>query len=373
MKKVNLLRIVVLFALSSAVVSCGGSGSGGGATGTPGAISWEAVSTAFSQPNFIDFGANGHWFVADRSQGFFRSTDSGATWSPINSGIATNFGWTINVVPSSGDLIAGIYSSGGPNLHPVQFYRSTDEGSSWTMIQSSISGVLDAYPAWSGCAFASNGNAVCGGYWASFPSTGGWYSTNGGQTVAAARTVSSNGTTVYALALNPVNNDLWMGTEQYGIFRSTDNGATWTSASPPDTQIDPSGGIRDGNIYAITFDRSGNVLFGSQGGIWKSSSSGSAFHWTNVKGNPTTADGIALARDATGMLYYGHRYASGDPTSVYCSADSGGTWQACDRGLPKSQEVYRMAVNPSDGKMYATVWDVSGDSGKIYRTVKPVQ
>jgi hypothetical protein len=73
------------------------------------------------------------------------------------------------------------------------------------------------------------------------------------------------------------------------------------------------------------------------------------------------------------MLYYGHRYASGDPTSVYCSADSGGTWQACDRGLPKSQEVYRMAVNPSDGKMYATVWDVSGDSGKIYRTVKPVQ
>jgi hypothetical protein len=126
-------------------------------------------------------------------------------------------------------------------------------------------------------------------------------------------------------------------------------------------------------VYAITFDRKGNVLFGSQGGIWKSSSTGSGFHWTNVKGNPSTADGIAMARDANGMLYFGHRYASGDPTSVYCSADDGSTWQACDSGLPKSQEVYRMAVNPADGKMYATVWDVAGDGAKIYRTVKPVQ
>jgi hypothetical protein len=41
--------------------------------------------------------------------------------------------------------------------------------------------------------------------------------------------------------------------------------------------------------------------------------------------------------------------------------------------MGKSQQIYRMAVNPTDGKMYATVWDSAGDSSKIYRTVNPVQ
>lgn len=336
----------------------------------PGALSWQQVSTPFSQANFIDFGSNGHWFVADRTQGFFRSTDGGASWTSVSSGIATTFGWTINVVPNSGDLIAGIYSPGGVNVSPVLFYRSSNEGGSWSVIQS---GILDRSPAWTGCAFASNGNTICGGYWAASPAPGGWYSSNSGQSLASVRPVSSNGMTVFALALNPVNNDLWMGTEQYGIFRSTDNGATWSPASPPDKQINPSGGIRDGNVFAITFDRNGNVLFGSQGGIWKSSSSGSGFGWTNVKGNPTTADGYALGRDANGLLYYGHRQAASDPTSLYCSTDSGNTWQACDSGMPKSAEVYRLVVNPADGKMYATVRDLATDTQHIYRTVNPVQ
>jgi len=366
------LNILAPLILAGATLACGGGSSGGG-SGTPpppGTTSWERVNTPFSGPNFIDFGSNGHWFVADRSQGFYRSTDGGSTWYQINSGIATTFGWTINVAPSSGNLFAGIYSSGGPNLHPVRFYRSTDEGSTWTAIPS---GTFDESPAWTGCAFASNADVICGGYWAPFPATGGWFSTNGGQSFTAAKTASYNGTTVFALALNPVNNDLWMGTEQYGVFRSTDNGANWTSASPPDTQIDPVHGIRDGNVFAITFDRNGNVLFGSQGGIWKSAKTSSGFSWTNVKGNPTSAAGIALTRDANGTLYYGHNQSSSDLTSVYCSTDDGNTWKACDSGLPQSRAVHRMAVNPTDGKLYATVWDDVSSTGALYRTVNPVQ
>jgi hypothetical protein len=217
------LILIPSILLMVAMLACGGgSSSGGGAVTPPGSINWQPITTPFSHANFIDFGSNGHWFAADRSQGFYRSTDGGSTWSAINSGIATNFGWTVNVSPSNGNLIAGIYSPGGPGLHPVVFYRSTDEGSSWTAIQS---GPLDASPAWTGCAFAANSNVVCGGYWASSPATGGWFSTNGGQTVSAATTASTNGTTIFALALNPMSHDLWMGTEQFGIFRSTDNGA----------------------------------------------------------------------------------------------------------------------------------------------------
>src|SRR5262249_21333333 len=155
---------------------------------------------------------------------------------------------------------------------------------------------------------------------------------------------------------------------QYGVFRSTDNGATWSAASPPDTQIDSIHGIRDGNAFAITFDGGGNVLFGSQGGIWKSSNAGTGFSWKNVKTNAGGADGEALARDANGILYYGHRQDPSDTTTLYCSMNDGDSWNACDSGLPQGKEVLRLVVNPSDKKMYATIWDEPAHAGALYVT-----
>src|SRR5258708_33545147 len=122
-----------------------------------------------------------------------------------------------------------------------------------------------------GCVFAANTNIVCGGYWAPSPSSGAWVSTDGGQTTISATTSPNNGGSVFGLGFDPATQDLWLGTEQLGVFRSTDNGLTWTEASPPDLQIDPVHGIRDGNIYTITFDRNVHVLFGPQCGIWQSS------------------------------------------------------------------------------------------------------
>jgi hypothetical protein len=52
--------------------------------------------------NFVAFNGSDHWFIADRSHGFYRSTDQGATWTSINSGLATTLGWTINMNPANG-------------------------------------------------------------------------------------------------------------------------------------------------------------------------------------------------------------------------------------------------------------------------------
>jgi hypothetical protein len=377
LKKINFLFLLLIV---SAMLACGGNGGSGtstplGASGTstqPGAIHWQQVNTppGAIHVNFVDFAANGHWFIADMALGFYRSTDQGATWTQINTGLSTTFGWTINVNPGNGELIASTFSSGGANAYPVRFYRSNDEGNSWAAIP--YSGLSSA-TARTGCVFAANNNLVCGGFWAPFPASGAWFSIDGGQTVTAATTTSTNSGTVYALALNPTTTDLWMGTEQNGIFRSTDNGATWTVESPADTNVDPVHGIRDGNIYGITFDRGGNVLFGSQGGMWKSTPAGSGFNWTNVKNNSNTADGEALGRDANGTLYYGHRLDTKDPTVVYCSTDDGNTWVACDSGLPQFKQANRLVVNPADGRLYAVVRDEAPSQGVLYRTVNPVQ
>ena len=355
-------------------MACGGASSappsGGGGGG--GGAGWAKVNTpsAATQINYFALNSSNHWFIADRTQGFYRSTDQGATWTQINSGLTTTLGWTINSDPASGALIASIYSGTVLNAHPVIFYRSTNEGNSWTAIPS---GQLSAAAAQSGCVFPANSSIVCGGYWAPSPGSGAWVSTNGGQTTINASTASTNGGSVYGLGVNPVAQDLWLGTEQNGIFRSADNGLTWTVQSPPATSFDPVNGIRDGNIYGMTFDRNGNVLFGSQGGVWKSSKTGAGYSWTNVLPNRNTAAGKGLGRDANGNLYYGHNHDTSDPTVVYRSTDNGSTWSAYDSGIPPFLEGHEFIVNPADRKLYAVIEDGTTNDGWLYRTVGPVQ
>src|SRR5258708_20870042 len=170
--------------LITAILAFGGCGSNTSPSGSGG---WQQVnvpSTA-TRLNYIAFNSSDHWFIADRSQGFYRSTDQGASWTQINSGLTTTLGWTINVNPANGNLIASTYSGAALNANPVIFYRSTDEGNSWTVIPS---GHLSAATATTGCAFAANTNIVCGGWWPPFPATVAWVSTDGGQTTTGVST-----------------------------------------------------------------------------------------------------------------------------------------------------------------------------------------
>jgi photosystem II stability/assembly factor-like uncharacterized protein len=362
---------LAVLCLGCGVLSCGG-GPSGSSSGSQ-SVSWQTVNVPIGATKVAFFAVNSsnHWFLADQNKGFYRSTDGGATWTPINTGISTNLAWSINVNPGNGDLIASTYSGSSTNANPVNFYRSSNEGGSWTLIPSVH---LSSATAPTGCAFPGNQVIVCGGFWAPSPSSGAWVSTDGGQTTTNVSNSTATRGAVYSLAVNPINGDLWLGTEQMGIFRSTDSGFTWTQASPPDQNIDPANGIRDGNIYGITFDSSGNVLFSSQGGIWKSSAKGAGFSWTNVLANTNTAQGHGMARNASGRLFYGHNAdPSKNPTSVQCSADDGSTWTACDSGLPSGLTGREFVVNPSDGKLYGVMLAEGAGTGALYRTVSPVQ
>ena len=371
--KFSTVAVAVLAICASASCGGGASGSGGhGGGGGGGAMSWQKVSapSGATQVTFFAVNSSGHWFLADRGKGFFRSTDQGSTWTAINTGLATKLAWTISVDPANGDLIASIYSGSSLNANPVNFYRSTNEGGSWTLISTVH---MSSATAHTGCAFPGNGNIVCGGYWSPNGTNPGWVSTNGGQTATSFSSANAMGTSVYSLAVNPSNGDVWLGTEQMGVFRSTDGGLTWTQASPSDQNLDPVNGIRDGNAYGITFDSSGNVLFSSQGGIWKSSPNGSGFSWSNVLVNGNTANGHGMARSASGELFYGHHDDPTNTSSVECSTDGGSTWSECDNGMPAGLTGHEFVVSPADGKLYAVMIDEGTGNGTLYSTTGAVQ
>jgi photosystem II stability/assembly factor-like uncharacterized protein len=117
--------------------------------------------------------------------GVFKSTDGGATWSAVNTGLTNKSVWALAIDPTAPNtLYAGTY--GG-------VFKSTNGGASWSAVNSGL--------------------------------------TN---------------TAVFALAIDPTDsNTLYAGTYGGGVFKSINGGTTWsaTGAGPTNVlalAIDPS-------------------------------------------------------------------------------------------------------------------------------------
>jgi hypothetical protein len=315
---------------------------------------WEKVHSPSGSRRIrmIAINNSGHLFLAERFLGFFRSTDGGTTWTPINTGIKSKAAWTINVNPRNGDLIASTYSSRGGEF--VSYYRSTDNGEHWTKIKGGYR--FAKVSAYSGVAFAENGNIILGGFWSPSPQSAVWYSTDG--VSAEMATLNPTATAVMGVAYNPVGKDLWAGTEAAGTYRSTDHGRTWNRTFDPLAE-----GVRMGNIRGFAFNRSHQILAASGTGLWRSTDA-TGTSWTRVFKNTNTSAGRSLFQDRNFNIYYGHKRDPENPTSVFVSRDGGDTWQPFDSGLESGLDVEGFALNPADGRLYA-----APDGPDLYRTV----
>lgn len=316
---------------------------------------WQKINapSGSQRIRMIAFNKSGHLFVAERFLGFFRSTDGGANWVPINKGIEDKTAWTINVNPKNGDLIASTFAPESGGL--VAYYRSTDNGDHWTKINGGYR--FSKASAYSGVAFAADGSIVFGGFWSPSRQDAIWYSHDDGRNSEMA-TLNPISTAVMGVAYNPVGKDLWAGTEAAGIYRSTDGGRTWNRTFEP-----RAAGVRFGNIRAFAFNRSGQILVASGKGIWRSTDA-SGTSWTCVLKSEKRSAGRALFQDRDFNIYYGHRHDPQNPTSVFISKDGGDTWQAYDSGLERGLGVEWLALNPADGRLYA-----ASDGPDLYRTV----
>jgi len=270
------------------------------------------------------------------SDAIYKSTDAGATWTPIMTGLPTN-----------SDFAAGLtrfaLSISHPTGKPAVLYTGFD----W--VEPAPSTVHH-----DGRLFRSVDE---GAHWAELPT--------GGAT-AADSVLGYCGTQCFydnVIEADPTNSDVVFAAGSFGynlspqsggIYRSIDGGQTWKNL----------GWNQHPDFHALAFDpsNSANVLIGSDGGVWYSTGRGgrnnasdplSAVDWQNLNGT-VTPGGAVLHR--TGLQISQFTSASTVPTAlVPVGAQTERYW-----GGTQDNGTLRKSVNSQ------TWFDVaSGDGGQV--------
>ncbi len=140
------------------------------------------------------------------------------------------------------------------------------------------------------------------------------------------------------------------------VFRSTNNGASWTDVGFTDTSYVRSFAINSkGYVFAGTYYR----------GVFRSTDNGES--WRQINTGLTDTQVVALAINSHGHLFAGTSYYGG---GVFRSTDSGESWSRTGLRAP----ITALAVNP-DGHIFAAESGFnplilrSTDNGESWRQV----
>jgi photosystem II stability/assembly factor-like uncharacterized protein len=145
-----------------------------------------------------------------------------------------------------------------------------------------------------------------------------------------------DGKSVFALTRN-VDDTLFSGTLNFGVFRSGTHAATWAIAA---------GGMGDLDVYALATDSSGRVFAGTGTGLYISKNNGST--WAVAPEFPSTRV-QAIATNTSGHVYV----ATTD--YVWVSESHGSApWFRLNAGLPTA-DISSLSIGP-DGDVYAGTW-----------------
>lgn len=245
--------------------------------------------------------ADPHDFTYPESKGIYRSTDGGLSWSARNTGLPTG---------AQARNVAGIaVSHQDPNklyiaLREGGVYRSTNGGGSWTAV---------------------NGTLPDGESWEDI------YEVQ--QPIRRS--------SILSVAVDPTDDEtVYIGTNLFGIYKSTDGGGSWESILAPAKLIAPVGTSDHAHIMAIVIDPTDSKrLYAGEwhGGVYTSDDAGET--WTQINSRLTTRAIADLA-------------ISGDGVMLYAATKGEGVFRYLAKPEPLAQEI----TFPSpDGRVFSSV------------------
>jgi len=238
---------------------------------------------------------------------FYRSTNTGDTFSMITTGLPINSGRLIlDITPANANYIYILSATTGNAFQGI--YRSVNGGTNWTKT-SGATDVFEGTQAWYDLALATsttNADEIFTGC------LNVWKSINGGVAVTKVNNWNAPATPSYTHAdihfLRYYGNKLFAGTDG-GIYVSSDNGASFTSLTA---------GLQTSQFYKIAVSKqsAGKMVGGLQDNGGHAFSSNT---WKNYYG----ADGMDTAIDPNNSnKFYGFIQQGG---GLYISSDAGNT------------------------------------------------
>jgi len=150
---------------------------------------------------------------------------------------------------------------------------------------------------------------------------------------------------VYSLAINS-SGHIFAGTDLDGVYRSENDGDHWTQVFAP--------AYYNEEVRALAINQSGHVLAGAVGGVFRSEDNGD--NWIRVQRSP--GDVHALVISSSRYIFAGTR-----GYGVYGSEDNGDSWFEVNAALTH-HDVYALAIN-SSGYIFA------GTAGGVFLSIEP--
>jgi photosystem II stability/assembly factor-like uncharacterized protein len=350
----------------------------------------------------------GGQLFGSQNVGLYRSTDVGATWTPLHDGT-----WPVLVVnaiavdPNDAQTILVATDGGGVN-------RTTDGGDSWEI---GVGGT--AALAGRSLRFGPDSSTEL---FLGTSSLAVFRSTDGGDHFAQ----SSNGISefnLFSIDASPLaSNQLavaFQGQNNGGVLSSSDAGATWVRESAPPTRYSAVRFAPDGKLYAISsgpssvaqeglyrretngswtplgpdqgplFESDLNTVrfshnnanlillggadfgvVGSEGTIWRSTDAGDS--WTKVYeiGESHRVTDIEIIEDGSDQnMVAAWNSESGDNIGgALRSTDGGASWFDSSTGLPAFFRGPRLCASPTDPQNLVISASLSFQSGGLFRT-----
>jgi len=169
------------------------------------------------------------------------------------------------------------------------------------------------------------------------------------------------------------NGTIFTGDNSYHIYKSTDNGTTFTNIYTIPAQPNP-WGLMAGRIWTVFVD-SRNYVFVSSGStnrLYRSTNFGTSFAEVLNFTLRTANDGhvLSMTEDASGDLYAAE-YANVPPPGgcrLWKSTDDGATWFTVSKTW-SARHLHAVKFNPYNGWLYVVVGEESDVSQTEYQTV----
>ncbi|MDQ3021244.1 MAG: hypothetical protein M3R36_11855 [Bacteroidota bacterium] len=285
--------------------------------------SWEEARKGLANSSAFKLMEKEGRIYCGAQEGLFYTDDNGVNWTEVQNGLP--FGSPVWALEKNGpNIYAGMDQYG--------VYRSTNNGLNWSEINSGFTGIYSDYVE----DLLVVDNVLYAGTWDGvFKTTNNgdnWFGVNTGLTAQGGGNVRVN-------TLAASGNNLFVGTSLNRVFKSTNGGDSWFASG--------NGIATAGSTIYELFVKGNEIFAATEGGIYRSTNEGSS--WTL-----TSPAGIVHKITGTGNVLFASAYAytilSGQ--NVIISTDNGATWVAFSEGLSYRSAVTSLLIK--DGFLYGT-------------------